>query len=106
MFKVRVLLESSTNIMLRLASVKDNLIWNISRDMELPSLCASSRGILVSAQCFVSCRLSVSYVMILAEEKESRGTVCLGGRHICFVYELRAQASRDYEGVYSEQILY
>jgi hypothetical protein len=43
-----------------------------------------SKGIFVSAQCCVSCRLSVSYGMILAEEKESRGTVWLEGRHIYF----------------------
>jgi hypothetical protein len=32
--------------------------------MELPLLCASSTGILVSAQCFISCRLSISYVIV------------------------------------------
>jgi hypothetical protein len=37
MFEGRLLLES-------LASVKGYLIWNISRDMELPPLCASSKG--------------------------------------------------------------
>lgn len=46
------------------------LIWNFNRDMEL------------------FCFMGISYVTILAEEKESRVNVW---SYICFVYKLRTQ---------------